>query len=75
MFRDLSQKLAENAKHLKLRPEAFGEELVKIGFALEGMYGTPGEGGMCPISLLSGQLDLDSDPGFKRALYAYHKPS
>ena len=44
-----SQKLAENAKGLKLRPEGFGEELVKIGFILEGAYGTPGQGGTCPI--------------------------
>lgn len=47
--RDLWQKLAESAKVLKLRPEMFGEELVGIGFALEGAYGTPGEGGMCRI--------------------------
>jgi len=43
-----SQKLAENARHLKLRPEMFEEELAKIGLALEEAYGTPGQGGMCP---------------------------
>jgi len=43
-----SQKLAENAMRLKLRPEMFGEELVRIGLVLEEAYGTPGEGGKFP---------------------------
>ena len=43
-----SQKLAENARRLKLRPEMFEEELAKIGLTLEEAYGTPGEGGMYP---------------------------
>lgn len=59
--RNLSQKLAENAKCLKLRPEGFGEELVKIGFAIEGMYGTPGEGGMCPIPYSQARLTLTAN--------------
>ena len=43
-----SQKLAENARRLKLRPEMFEEELAKIGLTLEEAYGTPGEGGVYP---------------------------
>jgi len=69
-----SQKLAENARRLKLRPEMFEEELAKIGLTLEEAYGTPGEGGMYP-TLHPGSLNLDRETGFKRPLYAYRKPS
>ena len=61
-----SQKLAENARRLKLRPEMFEEELAKIGLTLEEAYGTPGEGGMYPTHYIQVHLTLTA----KQALNA-----
>jgi len=75
---DFSQKLAENAKRLKLRPEGFGEELVKIGFTLEGMYGTPGEGGMCTILHFQARSTLTANQGSNvpcMLITSRHQPS
>jgi 7SK snRNA methylphosphate capping enzyme len=70
-----SQKLAENARRLKLRPEIFEEELGKIGLKLEEAYGTPGQGGMYPNLYIQAHSNADRETGFKRPLYAYRKPS
>ncbi|KAF8324338.1 Bicoid-interacting protein 3-domain-containing protein [Cantharellus anzutake] len=44
--RKMDKRLRENAQRLKLRPENFEDELVKIGFRRPVQLGTVGEGGL-----------------------------
>lgn len=73
----VSQKLKENAKDIKLRPEAFQQVLQDIGFGPVEHLGTTGKGGITyPIFYFVVPFaDISGLTGFRRPVDLYYKPS
>ncbi|KAG8950084.1 hypothetical protein FRC03_012962 [Tulasnella sp. 419] len=76
----MGEKLKENAKSLRLRPEGFEDVLKDIGFSKSQHLGTVGEGGQCAFNSSSRSKLLMyppaiPHPGFKRTVELYIKPA